>query len=127
MRSAVLAAALLVAGCASWQPAGVYVVEIKDAAALNRDFDVCTDHARNYHPGFDYRSVGIGAASGAMSVLPGLAINPLVVALGAGQGAGVATINGLQLLPATQQRLLAKCLAIKGTASGAYMVLDPNG
>lgn len=126
MRALAAAAALLLCSCA-FAPAEPYVVEIKDADALQHDFEVCADHASHYHPGFDFRQVGIAAASGGLAVLPGAAISWGIVGLGVGQGAASATIAGLQLMPATQQKLLVQCLTIKGNTSGAYMVLDPFG
>jgi len=104
------------------------VVEITDGHALDADFANCSRYAQNYKPGFDYAQVGSAAITGAFQQMPALAIAPpLLMGMGALQGAATATINGMDLIPATHQSVLVQCLRAKGQQSGKYLVLDPKG
>lgn len=122
----VFAALLLCAGCVTWEPTQPYVVEVKDEAALKADFAHCVQYALDYHQGFDIQSVGVAALAGAISNIPAAALAPGVIALGAAENAGTATINGLAILPTKQQKILVECLREHGNRSQLYMVIDPG-
>lgn len=125
----ILALSALLSGCASVENYQPYITDATtpaDQAQLAKDRIDCLARAKGYVAPTDIPSFGTAAAVGAGNNMAGAAINPLVPALGAIGGIGVAAMKAIGLNGADQVRVYLRCLEHRGLRSGAYDMLDPN-
>lgn len=97
-----------------------------DPVALAADKAVCLSRAQAYEPSTDLGSYATAAGVGAGNNLAGAVINPLVPALGAVGGVGIAAMKAVGLNSADQIRVYLRCLSNRSLRSGAYEMNDPN-
>lgn len=117
---------LLLTGCVDVTTYQSYITDVTDPVALAADKAACISRALSYQAPTDLGSFATAAGVGGGNNLAGAAINPLVPALGAVGGLGVAGMKAVGLNSADQVRVYLRCLEHRGTKSGAYDMLDPN-
>lgn len=115
--------------CAVFPEARTYapvIVEVTDAAQMQRDLTQCHAAADNYAPGVSAGRVAQRAAAGAASNAGGAALSPLVPVAGAAGGVAVALIDGYDLTGQSGIRILVRCLEEKSRRDQSFLIADPN-